>query len=236
MEDLDRLWELQKIDNIIQNLREEEEKIPVEIKNLKKKVEEKEEYLEDKKRESEKVVQRRRNFERVLEETQDRIRRHKSQLLNVKTNREYSALITEITVDENKVSQYEERVFDALRQSEELVEEIKELEKTLLEEKRKFEEKKTLLEKQLDKIKKSLLAKENERKSVKATINSVTLDKYERIREKRGGIAVVPIKGSVCSGCHTFLPPQFVSEIRKGQRILTCEQCGRILIWEEGES
>jgi len=233
MEDLARLWGLQKIDSVIQNLREEEERIPIEIESLKKEVKEKEEYLEDKKEESEKVVQRRRSFERVLEETQDRIRRHKAQLLNVKTNREYSALITEITVGENKVSQYEEKVFDALNQSEELVEEIKELEKTLLEEKRKFEEKKTSLEKQLDEIKKSLVAKESKRKSVEATINSLILGKYERIREKRGGIAVVPVQGSVCSGCHTFLPPQFVNEIRRRQRLLTCEQCGRILIWKE---
>jgi len=236
MEDLRRLWELQKIDNVIQNLREQEEEIPKEIESLQKEVEDKESHLGEIKEESEKVVQRRRSFERVLEETQDRIRRHKAQLLNVKTNREYSALISEITVDENKVAQYEEKVFDALTQSEELVDEIKELEKALSEEKKKFEEKKTSLEKQLDETKKSLAAQENKRKNVQVKINSVILDKYERIRDKRAGSAVVPVKGSICSGCHTFLPPQFVSEIRRAQRLLTCEQCGRILIWEDDES
>jgi len=213
MEDLRRLWGLQKIDNVIQNLREQGEEIPKEIESLRKEVEDKESHLGEIKEESEKVVQRRRSFERVLEETQDRIRRHKAQLLNVKTNREYSALISEITVDENKVAQYEEKVFDALTQSEELVDEIKELEKALSEEKKKFEEKKTSLEKQLDETKKSLAAQENKRKNVQVKINSVILDKYERIRDKRAGSAVVPVKGFICSGCHTFLPPQFVSEI-----------------------
>ena len=165
MEDLVTLWKLQKIDNVIQSLRDEEARIPVEIESLKTEVAEKEKYLEEKKMESEKVVQRRRSFERVLEETQDRIRRHKAQLLNVKTNREYSALISEITVDENKVTQYEEKVFDALNQSEELVEEIKELEKALVEEKKNFEEQKISLEKQLDETKKSLVAEENKRKT-----------------------------------------------------------------------
>ena len=72
-----------------------------------------------------------------------------------------------------------------------------------------------------------------ERKELVAQMGSRLVAKYERIKDGRGGHAVVVISGEVCAGCHTTLPPQFAAEIRKGDEILTCENCGRILIWEE---
>ena len=61
------------------------------------------------------------------------------------------------------------------------------------------------------------------------------LKRYEKIRSARDGIAVVAIQGENCGGCFTTIPPQVINEAKKGDRILTCESCGRIIVFlEEG--
>ncbi|MBI5868870.1 MAG: bifunctional (p)ppGpp synthetase/guanosine-3',5'-bis(diphosphate) 3'-pyrophosphohydrolase, partial [candidate division Zixibacteria bacterium] len=56
---------------------------------------------------------------------------------------------------------------------------------------------------------------------------------YERVRKGKGSGAVVAVKNKACSGCFKTLPPQLVQEIRRAERIITCDSCGRILIWSE---
>ncbi|MGD8393882.1 MAG: C4-type zinc ribbon domain-containing protein [Candidatus Eiseniibacteriota bacterium] len=54
---------------------------------------------------------------------------------------------------------------------------------------------------------------------------------YERVA-KRFGRAVVPVQGQVCLGCFMSLPTQHIGVAKNdGNRIETCENCGRILYW-----
>ena len=55
------------------------------------------------------------------------------------------------------------------------------------------------------------------------------MNKYERIRKAKQGVAVVPINKSSCGGCFNQVPPQIIIELRKKDMIRTCEYCGRIL-------
>jgi hypothetical protein len=53
--------------------------------------------------------------------------------------------------------------------------------------------------------------------------------------QARPGTAVVPVSGASCGGCFASLPPQFINEIRKMEKLITCETCGRILVWSQEE-
>ncbi|MEJ2356164.1 MAG: C4-type zinc ribbon domain-containing protein, partial [candidate division WOR-3 bacterium] len=55
--------------------------------------------------------------------------------------------------------------------------------------------------------------------------------KYSRIKESRGTGASV-IEDSECAECHSTIPPQLFAEVRKGNRIIVCQSCGRILIYK----
>ena len=50
--------------------------------------------------------------------------------------------------------------------------------------------------------------------------------------DKEGGI--VAVKGNVCNGCHMILPSQFANEVRKGESVLFCPYCSRVLYYLEG--
>ena len=56
------------------------------------------------------------------------------------------------------------------------------------------------------------------------------------MRKGKGGTAVVMVKKRACGSCYKALTPRKVQEIKKGDRIHTCENCGRLLFWDEEES
>jgi len=56
---------------------------------------------------------------------------------------------------------------------------------------------------------------------------------YERYFSKFGERAIVPVKNGVCSGCFISIPPMRQDRIRAMDEIIYCENCGRILIWED---
>lgn len=60
--------------------------------------------------------------------------------------------------------------------------------------------------------------------------------KFERIIRSKQGLGIVPVRGSVCTGCYMILPAQFVNEVRSGNRIIFCPYCSRVLYFEESET
>lgn len=56
---------------------------------------------------------------------------------------------------------------------------------------------------------------------------------YERLLKNKKDRVVVPIEQRTCSGCHIVLTPQHENLVRKGDRLVFCEHCSRILFWQE---
>ena len=56
---------------------------------------------------------------------------------------------------------------------------------------------------------------------------------YERYFKKYYDRAIVPVKGGVCQGCFVAIPPMRLDIIRRMDSLEICDNCGRILIWEE---
>jgi predicted nucleic acid-binding Zn-ribbon protein len=57
--------------------------------------------------------------------------------------------------------------------------------------------------------------------------------RYERILKVKKDSGVANLIGDVCQGCFSRVPPQHAHEVRRNDTILTCEACGRILIYFE---
>ena len=70
------------------------------------------------------------------------------------------------------------------------------------------------------------------RDELAASISKQLLSRYERTA-KRLGRAVVPVTGNVCLGCFAVIPTAYTSAENQN-RILQCENCGRILYWPRG--
>lgn len=58
---------------------------------------------------------------------------------------------------------------------------------------------------------------------------------YERLLKNKKDRVIVPIENRTCSGCHILLTPQHENLVRKGDRLVFCEHCSRVLYWHEHE-
>ncbi|MCK4352535.1 hypothetical protein KAW65_03910 [candidate division WOR-3 bacterium] len=232
-EEAKTLWRLQKLDIKISQLESRKESIPFKIQQFNKNLQIKEQELQEKHKAFQEFTERRRQLEIEIEELRDKARRYKSQLIQVKTNKEYQALLHEINTEETKISAYEEEIIDILGQSDELSEKLGKLKKDFEKTKEESLKHNKALQAELSEVTNTLTIKKNEQVNLAKKVNPVILSKYKQIQKSRNGIGIVGVSGSVCKGCNAILPPQFVAEIRKGDRILTCEQCGRILVWEK---
>lgn len=70
------------------------------------------------------------------------------------------------------------------------------------------------------------------RAELAATVPPDLLERYERLRQRLGGIGVAPLVNGSCGGCHLTLSATELDRVRKApaDAVLTCEQCGRILV------
>jgi uncharacterized protein len=60
--------------------------------------------------------------------------------------------------------------------------------------------------------------------------------KYEMLFSRRGGLAVVEVRGGTCQGCRMRVPPQLFNEIQRKEQVILCPSCQRMLYWRaEGE-
>ncbi len=61
-----------------------------------------------------------------------------------------------------------------------------------------------------------------------ALVEKPLLTQYERIAERKGGVAVAALIDNRCSGCHLTVSANKVTRAERGE-IVTCGGCGRIL-------
>jgi hypothetical protein len=57
---------------------------------------------------------------------------------------------------------------------------------------------------------------------------------YGRLVQAYGAAALAHVDGNTCTSCYVSLPPQMVVQVRTGQ-IMFCKTCGRLLYMQPGE-
>jgi predicted nucleic acid-binding Zn-ribbon protein len=57
--------------------------------------------------------------------------------------------------------------------------------------------------------------------------------RYEKLREGCRGVAVVEARAGGCMGCNMQLPPQMYNNLHRGEELITCPHCQRILVLKQ---
>jgi hypothetical protein len=171
---------------------------------------------------------------RVKDKTAD-LERLKSQMTQIKTNKEYDALSREIDNARNEITESEDRILAALESIEQLAKNIEERTSAVKEIEKVNGAQLASIKLEMDSVGDKIKIKHGERQNILVRLNAPLIAVYERVRRGKGAGTVVAVRHRACSGCFKTLPPQLIQEIRKGETVITCDSCGRILIWD-GES
>jgi predicted nucleic acid-binding Zn-ribbon protein len=227
----DLLLKLQQLDDEIDALRAEEEAIPGRKEELQEGLRAIEEKVAQAKEQSLELAKRRKEQEIELDSTDEKRSKFQSQLFQVKSNREYEALQHEIAALDEKKSGLEDQILDTLERSEELSKEIADQERALASEGTKVSEDESKLDAKLKDLTEKIAIKNDERTRLVVDLDKKLLKRYERIRASKGGLAVTTVENGACGGCFRRIPPHEMQNLKKDERIVTCEQCGRMIIW-----
>ena len=167
-----------------------------------------------------------------LAEKETQIRKYDSQLTQVKTNKEYSALQQEMVSLKADCSMLEDSiltVFDEIERAQKAVREEKE---RLVQVEKESEKKRQEIAARISQLKSQLTGLEEKRKGIISQVLPETRELYEKIVEKKEGLALVSVAGEACGACRLEIRPQLLNEIRLGESLVVCENCHRILYIE----
>lgn len=229
------LIELQSLDSRISSFEKEKEQIPQFLQELRDKFNKYIKEVDELKSKLEKAKRDSRSKEKEIETLIAKQVKCEAKLYEVKTNKEYSALLSEIETIKQEKIKTEEDALDFMELVEKISGEIKETESQIKKKEAEFNSEKEKTDKRLQQIEENLSSLQGDRTIIVGKLEGESLAIYQRLIENRGGLAVVPIQDEACSGCHMSLPPQRYSEVRSSTQILTCEICGRILYWNASE-
>jgi predicted nucleic acid-binding Zn-ribbon protein len=71
-----------------------------------------------------------------------------------------------------------------------------------------------------------------QRSKIESRVPREPLALYDRIRRRKPQAMVEVIDGT-CQGCHLQIPPQIYNEAQRGERVLQCPNCTRIIYWRK---
>jgi predicted nucleic acid-binding Zn-ribbon protein len=228
-----QLVALQKVDDAIHAMKTELEQAPLEVSTLEQRFtafEEQRAKILDK---LEHLQEQQRRLTVEIEDDATRLKKSKSKLMQVGNTREYHAMLREMdNMEKNNRSREEEKLtlHEALQLENTNLEEAADAYESL---KTELEEKRGNLQARVTAAQEKLDILQKERSAAGAEIPPPVFSRYEFIRNRLAHPVIVPVNQGVCSGCHISSPPQIFIELQRGQQILSCPNCQRLIYWDE---
>jgi len=170
-----------------------------------------------------------RTLEGEVADKMDHVRERQSKMMQVQTGREQTALLKEIEDAKKSAKENEEKILALMESAEGLTTQVAEEKNLLKGEKELVTEETEKVRASIETINKDKKVKEVVRKDQAAEIKKNLLKKYDVLRSRRNGLAVVNVIDGVCQGCFMALPPQKFNQLLKGDQILECPSCQRMI-------
>lgn len=163
-----------------------------------------------------------------VESFKEKIRKLRQQQMELKSNKEFKAVESEIAVIEGDIRGVEDKQLVLMDAIEHARGELKEKEKALAEEDAAVKRDMASWDGRAEELRKAADAEKAVRAELATHVDPAWLKPYERVFDRKG-VALVPVQDGVCGGCHMQLPPFLVHEARKQASVVTCGFCGRML-------
>jgi uncharacterized protein len=173
---------------------------------------------------------RRRENEGALQDLEIRRSRYKSQLMEVKTNKEYQAMLHEIEGVEREIRSIEDRILEDMEAAEGLSTALIHEQQTLAEAEIRHKQTVGELEAQSRALEEERQRWQRERDALAATLPTELLERYERVAHLRG-IAVAEARDGACQQCRMLLRPQMYVELKRNDQVVQCPSCSRVLYY-----
>lgn len=175
------------------------------------------------------------HFEDEMADKVDHVKDRQSKMMRVQTSREQTALLKEIEDAKKCVKESEDRIVSLMDEIEKLAAQANENANLLKGEKELVAEEKEKVRATIEDINKDKKSKDVTRKQQSDVVEKRLLMKYEMLRQRRNGVAIVNVIQGVCQGCYMNLPPQKFNLLLRGDGIHECPSCQRLMYFQPPE-
>ena len=227
--DLRNLIALQDLELNIASLQKQSSEIPGKKQILENELTRVQDEYDREVAQSKDLVNQRKNFEGEVEMLQTKLSRLKDQLMTVKTNKEYTAMLHEIQAAEDQIRSEEDQILDIMEKTEDMDQVLKKGEQEMLKKAAEIQEEIRKTTESAPKIESDLARLQEEKDRVETTIGGELMARYRRIAKACKGVALAEARDELCSACHVRIRPQMYAELLQTDNIYACDSCSRIL-------
>jgi len=227
--DLRNLISLQDLELNITSLQKQASEIPDKIQNFENELERTQVEYDSEVARSKELANNRRTLEGEVEMLQTKLSRLKDQLMTVKTNKEYTAMLHEIQMAEGQIRSEEDKILVIMEKTEDMESYLKKSEQEMLSKTASKQEEIKKAKDSAPRIESELARIQKEKAAMELNVESELLFQYRRISKARKGIALAEASEELCSACHIRIRPQIYAELLRTNNIYFCDSCSRIL-------
>lgn len=223
---------IQDRDRKLRTLRNELKNVPLEKKALDSKSQGSTTALETAKQHSREIEIKRKDLENEVRTRRDRIGKYQTQKLDTRKNEEYQAYNHAIESLEKEIQALEDQELELMEATEQHKPVLAKAEADLQATKASVQRQVADLDAKSVALTAQLKELEEERAKLAADVDEDLLDTYQRLFEKKEGLAVAGLANESCQGCHVKSQAHIMHAIRAAKEIVHCLNCGRILYIE----
>lgn len=230
---LETLYDLQELDFKLDGIAGVRDSFLSEIDVLDQKVSEARLELQAREDRYVSLESERDTLEATLAAEGDNIVRSEARLKEIKTQKEYLAVSKEITAARKMKIELEEQLLQKIAQLEELKGEIEERKANLSSLNENVDAQKAEVQLKVDSLESDLSVDRAAREEKVKTLPPAVVKRYGKLREMRRGVAVVEARDGNCLGCNINLPPQLYNTLFRGEELITCPHCQRMVVYRQ---
>jgi len=171
-----------------------------------------------------------------LKAEQDLLQKSKSKMSQVRTSKEYLAIQREFEANRRATGERQDEISklnEAVDQFQTSIGTHEGELATLLEHVAQEEEETA---RRIAELNATAELQRQRREQMTSDIRKDILRKYNTIRRRRAGVAVVEASRGVCTGCNMQVPPQLYNIIQRGTSIEQCPNCHRIIYYHDPDA
>jgi uncharacterized protein len=173
----------------------------------------------------------RKKIEAEVAAIQIRLSKYKGQLTELKTNKEYQTMQKEIATAEEAIRSHEDRVLERMEEAENLARELGAAEAGLKTQQAAITVERKSLEAEAATLQRTVDETSAARAAAAKELSPAALQLFEHVSRQRKGLAVAEARDGGCTVCHVRMRPQMFNEVRRGENLIQCESCLRILYY-----
>ncbi|HMF76062.1 MAG TPA: C4-type zinc ribbon domain-containing protein [Bryobacteraceae bacterium] len=222
---------LQALDRKIATLENEVATLPKHIAEIERRLESHKRKLEADRAALAANQRERKKLDGDVQLHQQKASKLREQMAGAKTNEQYQAFQKEIAYIQGEIRKSEDKTLELMEQSEALEKNVKAAEVELKKEQQQVEAEQARARERTAGSQKELAAEHAARKEVSQQLEPKFFTEYERVRKKTKNTPIADATEGRCSACHISLRPQFFQDLRRGDKVMYCESCGRLLTY-----